>query len=485
MTEGYERPRFLTLALVAICAIVLLNSFLFVVRTADPLLVQDGWYYLDVFLSKAIHGDLRVADFFTRRSGLDHSQPFYKLIYLIELKYFDLDFLPQAVAGLVAACGIAVISLLAMGRDYAHGKGDFKRQIGFISILVCVLSLNGTEIWTWPDVAMQYLCFFFVALFFYVVNSACCTRDFYKVTLVTFVLTFVASDVAAIAITASVIVHACEFRKHSRFKLRRIAVAVVSFAVAKLIFAFLTPVVGGVDEGQSLSAVASAWRDSWKWIVLPLANSLVAKENLVNYFQANAELAQIVLAILIGFLHIVFWISYFRYSVKSFAQSFAACLMLLFYGLVAGIIIGRIGIFGSDYLDSPRYVLYYQFNLVALLVMWVASKKNHPVLGWWSDGAGALLITGFLMLQMPLSRMAWGSAPYHRIGYYHIAEQIDQIERDPSETPKNCASELPLCRMTAEQRERAVGLLRTAKLNIYSPTFRAMHGFIGLGHEGG
>lgn len=472
----WAAPRFV---LMLIGFVLILNSFLFVVRTADPLLVQDGWYYLDVFLSKAIHGTLTLSDFFTRRGGYDHSQPFYKLIYLLELKYFRLDFLPQAVAGFIAAIGIALVCFLAMIRGLVDKNGRFRTWIGFVVVLACVTSLNSTEIWTWPDVTMQYLCFFFVALFFYTAVTVRSRHDLYKLAVATIIITFVASDVAIIAVAAVVVVIFIEGYGRWRENVHRTGVLLVTFVLAELLLAWLTPVVGGSSTNQGIGALVGKWNELWKWVVLPLAGSVVSAQNLASYFPNHMMRMQLSLAVALMLSHVVFWFAYFR-SEKVAARSFAACLMLLFYGLVAGIVVGRVGYFGSEYLNSPRYILYYQFNLIALVIMWATWAHSARRIVSYAQLACVSAMLALLIVQVPLSEIAWRSAPYHRLAYNKIVSQIEAIRKDPAVTPPDCAPELPLCSMDSAHRKQAIDLIESAKLNLYSPEFRAMHGFVQL-----
>ena len=100
----------------------------------------------------------------------------------------------------------------------------------------------------------------------------------------------------------------------------------------------------------------------------------------------------------------------------------------------------------------------------------------------WHTSASVLLML-LVLLQVPLSKVAWGSAPYHRLAYDKIVEQIEAIRKNPTMTPPDCAPELPLCNMDPVRRQQAIGLIRSAKLNLYSPEFQAMHGFTQLVEE--
>src|SRR5690348_11593296 len=80
-----------------IYAVAFVNVLIFVLLAGDPLLTADSWYFLDVFVRHAYDGQLGIDDFFVQRAGLDHAQPLRKLILLMELKWFRLSLLPEAV----------------------------------------------------------------------------------------------------------------------------------------------------------------------------------------------------------------------------------------------------------------------------------------------------------------------------------------------------------------------------------------------------
>ena len=51
--------------------IAFVNALIFVLLVSDPLLTQDAWYFLDVFVRHAYDGTLGIDDFYVQRAGLD------------------------------------------------------------------------------------------------------------------------------------------------------------------------------------------------------------------------------------------------------------------------------------------------------------------------------------------------------------------------------------------------------------------------------
>jgi hypothetical protein len=101
----------LTLSLAAIAAG---NVLAFVFVAGNPLVSSDGWYFLDAFVRKAVDGTLSFSDLFEKRSQLDHAKPLHKIILLIDLRWFHLDFRLEALAGFAGALGCAFVFFRAI-----------------------------------------------------------------------------------------------------------------------------------------------------------------------------------------------------------------------------------------------------------------------------------------------------------------------------------------------------------------------------------
>src|SRR3546814_7478672 len=72
---------------------------LFPARVANPLVASDGWAFVDGVVRKAAEGNFEWQDLLFKRGALDHSQPLRKLSLLFNYRFFALDFLLDAIAG--------------------------------------------------------------------------------------------------------------------------------------------------------------------------------------------------------------------------------------------------------------------------------------------------------------------------------------------------------------------------------------------------
>src|SRR3546814_3134714 len=127
--------------------------------------------------------------------------------------------------------------------------------------------------------------------------------------------------------------------------------------------------------------------------------------------------------------------------------------MLMFYGLVAGILLGRVGANGMAYLWQPRYTLLYEWNIVALLLMALAQFRTTPATAGAMKpkraavggsvpagvlGAASVVLLG---LQVPLSLDAWQHVRPIRIYQQRMATRIGDLARDPG-MPRRCMPQM-------------------------------------------
>ncbi|WP_377304962.1 hypothetical protein [Rhodanobacter umsongensis] len=465
-----------------------LNTLYYVLRTSNPVIRSDAWYFLDTFLSKAAGGNLEFADFFVKRTGDDHAQPLLKLLLLIESRYFSLDFVMEAAMGVLAAavCTLILYRFVMTGRR--HDATDNKRYLAWSAMCALLLSLNAVGIWTWSLVAVGYVTLIPILLFMGAAWHAQYSRRYVALIAATLLLGIIADDSAIIAVMAAILaLLLVSFRDGSpRTGIwRTIIVIVVCLAVVRIGYSF-APVTGGAS-GPSISDQVSklvgrlSVGDWWKWFVLPL--SLPVVYEFPGRMISSWALWPFVRTTVVTFLlvaHVAFWWRAWRgrYNLPMFV---AVCLMLLSYVWLAGILLVRVSYFGSDYLYQDRYIQLLQFNLVALLLMWAAASKSEPKKSSWRYALFTVLPTvgclALLLVQIPLSYDGWKRRRYLPHYYQQMAIQIGQLAEDPADT-EGCLPELVVCGWPLEKRRQLVQFLRTNQLNVFSPTLQARYGYL-------
>jgi hypothetical protein len=466
----------------AIYIIAFVNALIFVVLVSDPLLTQDAWYFLDVFVRHAYDGKLGIGDFFVRRAGLDHAQPLRKLILLMELKWFRLSLLPQAVIGFLCAGVCAYLLYRLIQREEGSSGQRIQAPLMCLTIGCILISLNSTAIWSWSLVTLGYTSLVFVFWFFIAVWRASTTGRYAGLAASSALLAIVADDSAMLAGAAAVLaVIGFGLKKGLRegwWRVPLIFVAII--AIEQILVGVFGPVIGGNKSSAHVSHLVRVFLDGgwWRWPVFALSDSVVSNETLHRVVPRHVFLWQVGLAGILAGLHLWFWWRFLR--IRSTGPVFVAvCLMLLYYAFVAGIVYGRVGTYGSTYLHEPRYVLLYQLNLVALALMYAGGRQHRmdslPRRLWVRLQPGAALALCLLALQPVFANAAWHKAPYIRLYHRKEARQIMAMAQHPETTPKACAPELPICGMTPKKRAELLDLLQRNNLNVFNATFRRIH----------
>ena len=175
---------------------------------------------------------------------------------------------------------------------------------------------------------------------------------------------------------------------------------------------------------------------------------------------------------------IIFWKQAFTGD-RNRTAFMATVFMLLFYGLVAGIVLGRVSEFGVDYLWQPRYAIVYRWHVVALLMMLVAQCPSAARSGFRLRLA-TMLVVGLLALQAPICIEAWRSAKYIRNVETSMATQVLEMARSPSARPVGaCSRQLTVCTFGDARRRRLIAFLRDQRLSAFSDDVRARNGYRG------
>lgn len=468
-----------------IFAAVASNTIAYTLVYSDPVIRSDTWYFLDVFVSKALDGTLHLGDFFVQRGGLDHAQPLRKLILLMNLHHFHLDLRYQAVVGWFAA----VVSLLLLRRLVFWGKSPDKPFTGlrvwaWAGMCVAFVSLNSTTIWGWPLVTGAYTSY--LLLFATLIGLWRWLKLGRPLVLVIFVLALdiAADDRAELANIACLITLGITAWQNTELRKRTLEAAAMLIAcliVVRIGYALVfTPPEGlHIALGQRLgdlweNFLVGGW---WQWMLIPLAASVASTQPLKHFVGGHYQIWQIMIGSGLLLAHIWFWYRALRKRPIMTASMFAAItLMLLFYAFVVGIIYARVSTFGNSYLEQPRYAMVYSFNIVALLLMCAschdqAEARLKPV---------RVIFAGILITlcawQIPLSHRAHVIGPYLKVYHQKMAWQIGEMARHPGHKPANCLPVLVVCNYKPQKRTKLVGLLKSHKLNVFSPTLQRVTG---------
>lgn len=474
----------MALAFVALCAA---NTLYFVLRTSNPVIEADAWFYLDAFLRKAINGTLGFSDFFIKRMPDDHAAPLFRLFSLINLHFFDLDFAFDAAVGVfgAVACACIYYKMIVAG---PAGNLRTLRILCWVTVSCLIFSLNSVGIWTWSLVALENVTTFIILLFVFFTWHALRSQRYIPLLVAALILGISSDDSAVIASVAVIgalgigLIADPTLRSPASWKAG--GGIILCLLAARTWYAYM-PMLSTAHHPLSsiFHTLHQRFLDGgwWQWVLLPLV--------LPVYFQSplqgtapHAWLAiQIILGVIFFLAHVAFWRRALsvEYSLPVFA---AVSIMLLTYGWCAGIILWRVSVFGNDYLNSPRYVLLYDGHIIALILMWsdwlrsfsLRQKLEPRLVKVWLPALGCVAL---IAVQVPQSLSAWHMRRYEWVYFAAQASQIDGIARDPMHYT-DCALAQPICQSSSETRYSLTKLLQENQLNIYSPKVLRRHPYL-------
>lgn len=482
--------------MVILCA---LNTLYFIIRAANPLIEADGWYFLDVFVRKAIHGTLRFSDFFVKRNFDDHAQPLFKLLLLFNLHYFDLDFVLEAIVGLAAAVACTLIYYRLVIRESPPKSATSIRYLCWVTICALLFSLNSVGIWVWPIVSLENITTLIILVFILATWHAHRTRH-YSMLAATAVLLGVSSDDSALIAAVATMGALClalsrdPAQRHREtwkvFFLIGVCIGLVRIGYAFFPASYPTVQLSPITI---VSELLQRFKEGgwWQWVLLPLALPVYYQNPLGSLHSEVWSVVQVVIAFSLFVVHLMFWRRAFRarYDLTVFT---AVCMMLLTYGWIVGIILWRVPQNGNDYLLQPRYVLLYTGHLIALLLMWITSLEQPTEKDSWSRDfniwiptVGCLIM---LALQLPQSLSAWRELNNEWAYYHQMAQEIDALSKDPT-NDTDCGLIRPVCNWPPKTRKELTELLSDNRLNAYSPEIQRRHKYLPklkpVSHESG
>lgn len=456
------------------------NALLFARHVANPMLMADNWLFADTFLAHVIDGNGSFGDFLVKRAGLDHGLPHYKLMMYLNARWFGLDFTLEAMAGVVfALLGWGVLAHVSM-RHHAATTRPVALYLVLAAMAGVHLSLNANYTYVYSMVTLGFVDYLLAFLMFFAawrVIEGRAAWPFACLALAYAVAADTAATLAGIALSMAVLLAGWRLQQ-----LRR-ALLVIALMVAALVVARVTYAVFGEIRGSTqavfnvsldvrLAGLAAHAGDAWRWVISPAASGIAWRGALQGLSVDRWQAMQVALGLVVVAAHGWFWVRALRD--RPVAASFVAvCIMLLFYGYIAGVAYGRVFVRGSAYFDQDRYVTLYQTGILALLLMAAARVLAVPS-GHRARVGAALAAVLLVAVQLPLSLQSWRAAPGIHGYYGAMAAEYGEVLRDPR-AERACLDQMVICRSAPEARERVVDMLRRHRLGMYSRRFAKDH----------
>jgi hypothetical protein len=464
------------------------HAAVYIAKVAIPLVISDAWYYVDAFVRKSFEGSLTFGDFFAKRTMADHSLPFHKLVMLADAHWFGLDLSKEAWLGFAFALAGVVFFRRVLAQSTGEAFAHWRVQLAWLAATAVYLSLNASNIFEWPMITLSYATMFFSYCFFVACRRTVEVGRWVGVAVGVALVLVTLDNGGIIMVFAGMFASILLAWRIGELR-RGLALTVGllgAIAAYKFGYEWLAPSPDAVPRGPGFGAVLAkpGWfPDAVAALRLPLTSAVLHPMHAQPIFGDWAKFTEYGIAAVAVVAHACFWVQALTRT-PSPARHFAVCLMLAFYGLTAGVLIGRVPELGFGVFGQPRYVVFYQLHIVALCLMaGCAMAERSPeaaataMLPRLQPVALSILCALLLLLQWPLAREGWMRAPYQRRYVERLAEQMDALAAAPAVAPEKCLPPLTVCRMTPATRVRAVTFLHTHGLNLFSDAFRRRHAF--------
>ena len=469
------------LAAIAIWAMV--NAYAFSSQNAIPLVQADAWIFLDTYVRKYLEGHFGWKDLFLQGHASDTNFPLHKLILLFHVNHFHMDFRIEGLVG-VASGILLVLLMAATSAGWNPLRWDIAGWLLLAWLALVVLSLNSSNVYTWPLATLWFLNILMVAIYQAWMARP---RGALAAATATVVLGLLVDEVALIAVlSAALAMVVIRDARPLRSSLMQAGGALVGLTVARGLYAWFNAASGvptalAETPGMLQGLVGLLSADGLHLILIPLADSLVHVHALQQWFPARHALVATAIGSALLAAHLVFWWVAFRTPRDASlpvvrTRRLAVALMLLFYGTLAGIALQRVPQFGIEYLHQPRYVLFYQLNLAALGLMAYSALAGRAaplrLRGGVSVALVAVLATS--VLQWYLSQRSRNEAKYLPAYLQGAALTMGTLAID-SAAQIPCADILRVCDFPPGGRHRMMELLQVYRLNLFDPEFQARH----------
>lgn len=458
------------------------NALLFSLAAATPLIQADGWYFLEHFLPRYFDGSLGILDLFMKRNGVDHAQPLQKLVLLFHTRFFDMDFRIEGLIGVL----IGILWCATIARElYGQPAGSLGQRaataLGTLLVFALGLSLNSTNVFTWPLVTLGYIALLLgTAYFVFAMNSYSHPRPLLAL-VSTAALGMCIDSQAIVTLLATLMALAPMRSGNRRAAWLQVAAAMAGLAAARICLWLIARHAGleggsGVDMRAFVSALAAP--DAITGLLIPFSDSLIHVEHLTRHFPETYPRMMVICAAVVASLHAWFWVrAYLAWRSARYGRvvAMSVFLMLLAYGMTAAIIIGRVPMFDWNYLHQPRYVHSYQVSLVAFAVMLQATIRDaltNRSAHLLKPAIGVIVGAGLLFAQFTVSRDSWILPRYLTPYWQNAALVMQRLANAPQAAPGQCPDIMVVCEYTPERRKQVMDMLVQRKLNVFSPDFQ-------------
>jgi hypothetical protein len=476
-------------SLYAIFALSAIACLLVLWQTANPVIEADAWWYLSSIVEPYLQSNFEWSRLYLLRGPGDHAQPLQRLILLMNVEFFAMDFRIDAVIGYF----FLLLCTALLTTEYLRlTEGQHKSWyllITAVAVIFCCLSFNNIKAYQWPLVMKGYSSTAAMMLYVLWMQTIVISKKHTEIPKIlatlafTFILLVLADDTGIIALGVTGFLALCfsvQEKCLSRIwpLLTALILGLLLYIWFKGQFEVYIMKVGLV--AKPIDGVLGFYLDNPQTLIdailIPLGSSLTAKSsNIATLFPYTAKSMVYLVGVLMLALNLLAWWVIFRY--RLLAKSWLpAALMLISYAFTLAILIYRVPAFGSDYLHATRYVKGYQLALWGnlLIVFWYGAQiLKHRVNSCWLTASLLIPACGLILVQLAHftktvdaidNRQAQFSEDYERIVSFHAAGNSKDIP---------CEVNRKECSMPPWLRDRRIAILARYELNVFSPRLKA------------
>lgn len=457
----------------ALATLAFVNAAMYISYASIPFVTSDGWYFVDAFLQKYYNGGVTLQDLYMKRSADDHAQPIQKLLLILNADHFDLDFVVESYIGLGIAALAWLLMFMAARRDNratGNGNGSWW-MLPMVASAASFVSLSGGMVFNWSLVTLGYLAPLAVTLLALATWNAVERARWWPFLVIAPLVAFSLDTTAVICvISIACALSIREFKlagRSWRRTLAAIAILVVALAAYLLVSRiYLHPNAAHTSGAAGLSTLLNiGWARLTNMMLGIAALSVADQRGAFTTLFADPTVPHRILGVMVIAAHVWFW---WRALCDHLNQTrfMAICIMLFCYGAAAGIVLGRVPMFGPDYVFQQRYLMLYQMGTVAIALMAAGSNWRD-----WSAVQRRLVSTALLCLialQLPLSRATWKDAPFVQAYGNNLGRQMMLLGIDPTVRLASCAPTLVICDSSRDEQIRSIELLQKHRLNVFS-----------------
>ncbi|GAB1407010.1 hypothetical protein MASR1M8_09290 [Thermomonas brevis] len=452
------------------------NAAGYILYAGNPLLSSDAWYFVDAFLRKAMEDGASIQDYYVKRSADDHAQPLLKLLLLANAEWFGLDFVLEALAGLLFALLTYVVLARAALANGPDGRIGWRQGFGLGVVAACLVTLNAGMVFNWSLVTLGYLSYLLAALAGFAAWRVLAKNGGARQLVASAVAVAFLLDGTGVLVSIAILLATGGYALRHPGSRRNAAIVVLAFVLAQACYQFLGRLVlfpgvdvssAGMEAGGRLQVLWGMRAQLGEAMVTVFGSTMAHLFTLKHYAGEQARAWQTGLALVAMALHAWFWLSAWRKPWNA-AGFLAVVLMLLMYGAVAGIVLARVPVNGVDYLHEPRYVVFYLLSNVALAMMYLARLGTGHAPAFRLQSPIVLMVL-LALLQLPLSAFTWRDGRHLHAYYHAMARQTYALGNGV--VPTHCIALVSACHLPEQERAQTMDFLREHRLNVYSPAF--------------